>query len=162
MRVERSLYAAVFGPTTGDRVRLGDTCLWLQVEKDYTVYGDECKFGGGKVLREGMGQVRALPRAVPVLRTARPPVDPKLFCPCAGGWALLFPLWTLNPELTLDPGTGPGCLALHGRGRGLLPPLRSAPGRGVMCAGCGHRRGGRPGYGAHECPDPGLLGGGEG
>jgi urease subunit alpha len=46
----------MFGPTTGDRVRLGDTGLTIQVEADKTVYGDECKFGGGKVLREGMGQ----------------------------------------------------------------------------------------------------------
>lgn len=38
----------MYGPTTGDRVRLGDTNLWVQVEKDYTVYGDECKFGGGE------------------------------------------------------------------------------------------------------------------
>ena len=45
-----------YGPTTGDRVRLGDTSLVLEVERDFTVYGDECKFGGGKVLREGMGQ----------------------------------------------------------------------------------------------------------
>ena len=46
----------MFGPTTGDRVRLGATDLWIRVEKDLTVYGDECKFGGGKTLREGMGQ----------------------------------------------------------------------------------------------------------
>jgi len=46
----------MFGPTTGDRVTLGDTGLVAQVEADYTVYGDECKFGGGKTLREGMGQ----------------------------------------------------------------------------------------------------------
>jgi urease subunit alpha len=46
----------MFGPTTGDKVRLGDTSLVLEVEKDFTVYGDECKFGGGKVIREGMGQ----------------------------------------------------------------------------------------------------------
>lgn len=52
----REHYADLFGPTTGDRVALGDTGLLAQVEKDYTVYGDECKFGGGKVLREGMGQ----------------------------------------------------------------------------------------------------------
>ena len=43
-----SQYASMFGPTTGDRVRLGDTSLWVEVEKDYTVYGDECKFGGGR------------------------------------------------------------------------------------------------------------------
>jgi urease subunit alpha len=46
----------MFGPTTGDRVRLGDTSLFLEVERDRTVYGDECKFGGGKTIREGMGQ----------------------------------------------------------------------------------------------------------
>lgn len=46
----------MFGPTTGDRVRLGDTSLWIEIEKDYTVYGDEGKFGGGKVIRDGMGQ----------------------------------------------------------------------------------------------------------
>ncbi len=46
----------MFGPTTGDRVRLGDTSLWLEVERDFTVYGDECKFGGGKTIREGQGQ----------------------------------------------------------------------------------------------------------
>ena len=55
-RMERQAYADMFGPTTGDYVRLGDTELWIQVEKDFTVYGDECKFGGGKVLRDGMGQ----------------------------------------------------------------------------------------------------------
>jgi urease len=54
--IDRRFYADHFGPTTGDLVRLGDTDLWARVEKDYTVYGDECKFGGGKVLREGMGQ----------------------------------------------------------------------------------------------------------
>lgn len=46
----------VFGPTTGDKVKLGDTDLYAEVERDHTVYGDECKFGGGKVLRDGMGQ----------------------------------------------------------------------------------------------------------
>src|SRR6266481_2128520 len=54
--IDRSHYAAIFGPTTGDRVRLGDTSLVLEVERDHAVYGDECKFGGGKVLRDGMGQ----------------------------------------------------------------------------------------------------------
>lgn len=52
----RAEYGAMFGPTTGDKIKLGDTELLAQVEADYTVYGDECKFGGGKVLREGMGQ----------------------------------------------------------------------------------------------------------
>jgi len=54
--MDRAEYAAMFGPTVGDKVRLGDTDLFVEVETDHTVYGDECKFGGGKVLREGMGQ----------------------------------------------------------------------------------------------------------
>src|SRR3954464_7008954 len=54
--IDRRAYADLYGPTTGDRVRLGDTGLIAEVERDCTVYGDECKFGGGKVLREGMGQ----------------------------------------------------------------------------------------------------------
>ncbi|BAM03535.1 urease subunit alpha [Phycisphaera mikurensis] len=54
--ISRTAYAEMFGPTTGDLVRLGDTRLLARVEADFTVYGDECKFGGGKVLREGMGQ----------------------------------------------------------------------------------------------------------
>ncbi|OBT10126.1 urease subunit alpha [Vibrio sp. UCD-FRSSP16_10] len=54
--ISRQAYAEMFGPTVGDRVRLADTELWLEVEKDLTVYGDEVKFGGGKVIRDGMGQ----------------------------------------------------------------------------------------------------------
>jgi urease subunit alpha len=50
----------MFGPTTGDRVRLADTELWIEVEKDFTVYGEEVKFGGGKVIRDGMGQSQLL------------------------------------------------------------------------------------------------------
>lgn len=61
--MERSAYVTMFGPTTGDRVRLSNTDLWIKVEKDYTVYGDECKFGGGKTLREGMGQASGRPDA---------------------------------------------------------------------------------------------------
>ncbi|KAH7434673.1 hypothetical protein KP509_06G029800 [Ceratopteris richardii] len=56
VKVSRESYANIFGPTTGDRIRLGDTNLFAEIEKDYTLYGDECKFGGGKVLRDGMGQ----------------------------------------------------------------------------------------------------------
>ena len=56
MKINRSSYAEHFGPTTGDRVRLGDTDLFIEVESDHTVYGDEVKFGGGKVIRDGMGQ----------------------------------------------------------------------------------------------------------
>jgi urease subunit alpha len=52
----RSSYVQMFGPTTGDRVRLADTELWIEVERDYCVHGDEVKFGGGKVIRDGMGQ----------------------------------------------------------------------------------------------------------
>ncbi|MCK9622112.1 MAG: urease subunit alpha [Methylobacter sp.] len=55
-RISRQAYADMFGPTTGDRVRLGDSGLFLEVEGDRTVYGDEVKFGGGKVIRDGMGQ----------------------------------------------------------------------------------------------------------
>ncbi len=57
----RKQYADMYGPTTGDRVRLGDTSLVIEVEKDYTVYGDEAKFGGGKTLRDGMGQSCSVP-----------------------------------------------------------------------------------------------------
>ena len=56
MKISRQAYAEMFGPTTGDCVRLADTDLWIKVEKDYTVYGEEVKFGGGKVIRDGMGQ----------------------------------------------------------------------------------------------------------
>ena len=55
-RISRRAYAETYGPTTGDRLRLADTELFLEVEKDFTVYGDEVKFGGGKVIRDGMGQ----------------------------------------------------------------------------------------------------------
>ena len=61
--MKRSHYADLFGPTTGDRIRLGDTALIAEVEKDFTVYGDECKFGGGKVLRDGMGQASGVSQA---------------------------------------------------------------------------------------------------
>jgi urease len=54
--ISREAYISMFGPTVGDRVRLGDTELWIQVERDECVYGDEVKFGGGKTIREGMGQ----------------------------------------------------------------------------------------------------------
>ncbi len=56
MKISRQAYADMFGPTTGDRVRLADTDLWIEVEEDHTVYGEEVKFGGGKVIRDGMGQ----------------------------------------------------------------------------------------------------------
>ena len=56
LKITRQAYAEMFGPTVGDRVRLADTELWIEVEKDYTIYGEEVKFGGGKVIRDGMGQ----------------------------------------------------------------------------------------------------------
>ena len=55
-KIERRAYVDMFGPTTGDRVRLADTNLFIEVEKDFTTYGEEVKFGGGKVSRDGMGQ----------------------------------------------------------------------------------------------------------
>jgi len=55
-KIDRTAYAQMFGPTTGDRLRLADTALVIEVEKDFTRYGDEVKFGGGKVIRDGMGQ----------------------------------------------------------------------------------------------------------
>ncbi len=57
--IDQHSYAHMFGPTVGDRVRLADTDLWLEVEKDFTQYGEEVKFGGGKVIRDGMGQSQA-------------------------------------------------------------------------------------------------------
>ena len=58
--MSRQAYAEMFGPTTGDKLRLADTELWIEVEKDFTTYGDEVKFGGGKVIRDGMGQSQAV------------------------------------------------------------------------------------------------------
>jgi urease subunit alpha len=56
MKISRHAYAEMFGPTTGDRVRLADSELFIEIERDYTIYGEEVKFGGGKVIRDGMGQ----------------------------------------------------------------------------------------------------------
>src|SRR6187200_2175887 len=55
-RITRAAYAQMYGPTVGDRVRLADTELFIEVEKDLTIHGEEVKFGGGKVIRDGMGQ----------------------------------------------------------------------------------------------------------
>ncbi|MDC5504080.1 urease subunit alpha, partial [Acinetobacter baumannii] len=54
--ITRQAYAEMFGPTVGDRLRLADTALVIEIEKDHTIYGEEVKFGGGKVIRDGMGQ----------------------------------------------------------------------------------------------------------
>jgi urease subunit alpha len=64
--IDRRAYAELYGPTTGDRVRLADTALWIRVEHDHTIYGEEVTFGGGKVIRDGMGQSQ---------RTSREAVD---------------------------------------------------------------------------------------
>lgn len=64
MKISRQAYADMYGPTVGDRVRLGDTELWIEVEQDATHYGDEVKFGGGKVIRDGMGQSQRADDAV--------------------------------------------------------------------------------------------------
>ncbi|RAK62183.1 urease subunit alpha [Hymenobacter edaphi] len=63
LSLARRAYADMYGPTVGDRVRLGDTDLVIEVEQDYCVYGEECKFGGGKVLRDGMGQAAGISQA---------------------------------------------------------------------------------------------------
>ncbi len=63
IEIPRSTYSSLYGPTTGDRVRLADTELILEIEKDFTVYGDEITFGGGKVIRDGMGQSSTVPRS---------------------------------------------------------------------------------------------------
>src|SRR6195952_745758 len=55
-KISRDAYSNMFGPTTGDKVRLADTELFIEVERDFTTYGEEEKFGGGKVIRDGMGQ----------------------------------------------------------------------------------------------------------
>ncbi|KAF2157054.1 urease Ure [Myriangium duriaei CBS 260.36] len=61
--VERETYVSMYGPTTGDLVRLGATDLWIKVEKDFAIYGDECTFGGGKTVRDGMGQTSGRPNS---------------------------------------------------------------------------------------------------
>ena len=60
MKISRQAYVDMFGPTVGDKVRLADTELWVEVEQDFTTYGEEVKFGGGKVIRDGMGQSQLL------------------------------------------------------------------------------------------------------
>src|SRR5215218_1012479 len=65
--INRIKYAGMYGPTTGDKVRLGDTDLLIEIEKDHTVYGDESKFGGGKTIRDGMAQSSTATRKEGVL-----------------------------------------------------------------------------------------------
>src|ERR1700693_2006597 len=63
LKIPRRQYADLYGPTTGDRVRLADTDLFIEIEKDLTTPGEEAKFGGGKVIRDGMGQSARATRA---------------------------------------------------------------------------------------------------
>lgn len=65
LRLSRRAYAEMFGPTTGDRIRLADTDLLIEIERDCTIYGEEVKFGGGKVIRDGMGQSQRVAADVP-------------------------------------------------------------------------------------------------
>ena len=64
MKINRQAYADMYGPTVGDKVRLADTELFVEVEQDFTVYGEEVKFGGGKVIRDGQGQSQLLAHEV--------------------------------------------------------------------------------------------------
>src|SRR5204863_6199011 len=73
LKLARSAYAGHYGPTTGDRIRLADTELILEIEKDFTTYGEEVQFGGGKVIRDGQGQ-SPLPAPPPGVK-AEPPLD---------------------------------------------------------------------------------------
>src|SRR5882672_7328368 len=67
LSINRIKYANLYGPTTGDKVRLGDTDLLIEIEKDHSVYGDEAKFGGGKTIRDGMAQSATATRGEGVL-----------------------------------------------------------------------------------------------
>ncbi len=67
LHISRKKYASMYGPTTGDKIRLGDTALLIEIEKDHTVYGDEAKFGGGKTIRDGMAQSATATRSEGVL-----------------------------------------------------------------------------------------------
>src|SRR6187399_3100831 len=67
LHINRERYAAMYGPTTGDKIRLGDTDLIIEIEQDHTVYGDEAKFGGGKTIRDGMAQSSTATRMEGVL-----------------------------------------------------------------------------------------------
>src|SRR5260370_28085073 len=73
-KILRSVYADMFGPTTGDRVRLADTDIIIEVEKDFTTYGEEVKFGGGKVIRDGMAQSQVTNKQGPVATATTTPL----------------------------------------------------------------------------------------
>ena len=98
MKIPRRIYADLYGPTTGDRVRLADTDLIVEVERDYTVYGDEITFGGGKVIRDGMGQ-----SSTAIRETEHGALDLVIttdtsIAHLAG--AMAMPVWILLPHLS--------------------------------------------------------------
>ena len=95
-KITRRAYAAMYGPTVGDRIRLADTELFIRVEEDRTVYGEEVKFGGGKVIRDGMGQSSTATSA-----------DGGDFVPVDDGW-LEGGGGTDDPPLEGNPGPPPG------------------------------------------------------
>ena len=81
MKIRRDAYASLYGPTTGDRVRLGDTSLFLEIEKDFATYGEEVVFGGGKVIRDGQGQSQARARTAHRISSS-----PARSCWTTGAW----------------------------------------------------------------------------
>ena len=122
-RMERRHYAEVYGPTTCDRVRLGDTALVVEVERDFTTYGDECKFGGGKVLRDGMGQRASDPEALDLVITNALVIDHSGICKAdlgvRGGRIVGIGkagnpdvMAGVTPGMTIGPGTE--CIAAEG------------------------------------------------
>ena len=108
--IKRAAYADMFGPTTGDRVRLADTELIIEVEKDFTTYGEEVKFGGGKVIRDGMGQSQVTNKqgAVDTVITN----------------ALILDHWGI---VKADIGIKDGKVARHRQGRQSRHPARTSP-----------------------------------
>src|SRR6516162_1586356 len=109
IKIPRDAYAAMFGPTTGDRLRLADTELIVEIESDRTIYGEEVKFGGGKVIRDGMGQSQAT--------RAEGAVDTVITN------AVILDHWGIvkadNPDIQpgVDIVIGPGTEAIAGEGR---------------------------------------------
>ncbi len=123
-KLSRAAYADMFGPTTGDKVRLADTTLVIEIEKDFTIYGEEVKFGGGKVIRDGMGQsqVSRADGAVDTVITNAVVIDHWGIVKCDVGLrdGRIFKLGKAgNPEI--QPGVdiiiGPGTEVIAGEGK---------------------------------------------
>jgi urease subunit alpha len=81
MKLTRSAYASLYGPTTGDRVRLADTDLVLHIDRDFATYGEEVTFGGGKVIRDGQGQSQSRARTARRISSS-----PTRSCSTTGAW----------------------------------------------------------------------------